>query len=86
MNSRYLPYATTPARLLRQLISDIVVFVWSVIWVLVGTAVHAAVAAIAEVGQQVETGANGVADNLDTAGDRTGHLPLVGEALSKPLQ
>ena len=43
MTSRYVPYATTPARLLAQLISDVVVAVWTVIWVLVGMAVHSAV-------------------------------------------
>lgn len=86
MNSRYLPYATTPARLLGQLISDIVVFVWTASWVLVGMAVHSAVATIADVGRQVEVGANGVSENLDTAGDRTDDVPLVGQALSKPLR
>ncbi|MBE1549923.1 hypothetical protein GGC64_003963 [Mycobacterium sp. OAS707] len=86
MTSRYVPYATTPTRLLGQLISDAVVIAWSTIWVLVGIAVHSAVSTIAEVGRQVETGANGVADNLDSAGDRTDDFPLIGDALSKPLR
>jgi hypothetical protein len=55
-------------------------------WVLVGMAVHAAVSTIAAVGRQVETGANGVAENLDTAGNRTDDFPLVGDALAKPLR
>jgi hypothetical protein len=86
MTSRFIPYATTPSRLLGQLISDIVVAVWTVVWVLVGLAVHSAVSTIAAVGRRVETGANGVADNLDTAGNRTDDFPLVGDALSKPLR
>ena len=86
MTSRFIPYATTPSRLLGQLISDIVVAVWTLIWVSVGTAVHSAVSTIADVGRQVETGANGVADNLDTAGDRTDDVPLVGNALATPLR
>jgi hypothetical protein len=86
MTSRYVPYATTPTRLLGQLISDAVVIAWSTIWVLVGIAVHSAVSTIAAVGRQVETGANGVADNLDSAGDRTDDFPLIGDALSKPLR
>jgi len=86
MTSRFVPYATTPGRLLGQLISDIVVVVWTLIWLLVGMAVHSAVATIAEVGRQVEAGANGVADNLDTAGDRTGGVPLLGDALRGPLR
>ncbi|HET9566571.1 MAG TPA: hypothetical protein VFP27_19175, partial [Mycobacterium sp.] len=61
MTSRYVPYATTPARLLAQLVSDVVVAVWIAIWVLVGMAVHTAVAAFAEFGRDVESGANGIA-------------------------
>ena len=86
MSSRFLPYATTPSRLLAQLISDIVVITWTVLWVLVGMAVHAAVTTIAEVGRRVETGANGVADNLNSAGDSTDDFPLVGDSLARPLR
>jgi hypothetical protein len=86
MTSRYVPYATTPARLLAQLISDIVVFVWTAVWVLVAIAVYDAVSTIARVGRQVETGATGVAGNLSSAGDRTDDVPLVGDALTAPLR
>jgi hypothetical protein len=86
MTSRYVPYATTPTRLVRQLISDLVVIAWTTVWVLVGVAVHSAVASIAEVGREVQTGANGVAHNLSSAGDRTADVPLIGDALAKPLR
>ncbi len=56
------------SRLVAQLISDVVVIAWTAIWVLVGMAVHAAVATIAEVGRQVETGANGVAEQPQLGG------------------
>ena len=79
------PYATTPARLLAQLISDVVVAVWIAIWVVVGMAVHSAVAAIADFGRQVESGANGIAGNLDSAGENADKVPLIGDALSNPL-
>ena len=85
MTSRYSPYATTPARLVAQLVSDLVVAAWIVVWVLVGVAVHAAISTIAEVGRQVESGANGVAENLDSAGESANNVPLVGDTLSKPL-
>ena len=74
-----------PARLVAQLISDVVVIAWTTVWVLVGMAVHAAVSTIAEVGRQVEDGANGVADNLDSAGDSADDVPLVGDALSQAV-
>src|SRR5207245_2132194 len=86
MTSRYVPYATTPTRLLGQLISDVAVIAWTTVWVLVGMAVHTAVSTIADVGRQVETGANGVSDNLNSAGDRTHDFPLIGDTLSKPLR
>ncbi|MDT5092448.1 MAG: hypothetical protein QOH60_1811 [Mycobacterium sp.] len=85
MTSRYVPYATTPTRLLAQLISDVVVVAWTTLWVLVGMAVHSAVATIAEFGRQVEGGANGIAGNLDSAGNGAHKVPLIGDALSKPL-
>ena len=85
MKSRYLPYATTPGRLLTQLSSDVAVVIWTFIWVLVGLAVHSAVATIAAVGRQVEGGADGVADSLKSAGHSAVHVPLVGDAMSKPL-
>jgi hypothetical protein len=34
----------------------------------------------------VNTGANGVADNLNSAGDNADDFPLVGDALAKPLR
>lgn len=86
MRSRYLPYASRPGRLLAQLFSDLAVAVWLVVWVVVGMAVHDAVSTIAAVGRQVQDGANGVADNLGSAGDNADHIPLVGDTLSKPLR
>ena len=85
MTSRYVPYATTPARLFGQLIADIAVAVWIAIWVVVGMAVHAAVATIAEFGADVRNGATGIAGNLDSAGENADKVPLVGDALSAPL-
>lgn len=86
MSSRYVPYATTPGRLLAQLTSDAVVVVWTIVWVLVGLAVHSAVSSIAAVGRQLNDGATGVSDNLNSAGDSTDDVPLIGDALSKPLR
>ena len=85
MKSRFVPYATTPGRLLAQLFSDIVVAIWTSLWVLVGLAVHSAVSTIAEVGRQVQGGADGVADSLKSAGHSADRIPLVGGAVSEPL-
>lgn len=85
MTSRYLPYATTPGRLLAQLFSDAVIVVWTAIWALVGAAVYDAISTIAEAGRQVENGTHGIAGNLASAGHGAQHIPVVGDTVSKPL-
>jgi hypothetical protein len=85
MRSRFVPYATTPGRLLAQLFSDATIGIWTYLWVLVGLAVHSAVSTIAVVGRQVEDGANGVTSNLESAGKSAASIPLVGDTVSKPL-
>jgi hypothetical protein len=83
--TRYLPYSTRPLRLFGQLISDITVSLWTLIWVLVGFAVHEAISTIADAGREVESGSKGIAGNLASAGHGVQHIPLVGDAVSKPL-
>jgi hypothetical protein len=83
--SRVLPYATTPGRLAVQLFSDFAIFLWTALWLVVGTAVYDAISTIAEAGRQVEDGANGIAGNLASAGQGAQHIPVVGDAVSKPL-
>jgi hypothetical protein len=85
MRSRFLPYASTPGRLLAQLFSDVVIVVWTAIWLLVGTAVYDAISTIAEAGQQVENGTHSIAGNLASAGHGAQHIPIVGDDVSKPL-
>jgi len=85
MRSRFVPYSTTPGRLMAQLISDIVAVLWTAAWAFVGMAVHTAVSTIAEVGRQLEGGADGIAENLASAGDSADRIPLVGDTIAKPL-
>ncbi|OBA81491.1 hypothetical protein A9W99_02405 [Mycobacterium sp. 1164966.3] len=80
-----LPYSTRPLRLFVQLMSDITVSLWTTVWVFVGLAVHSAISTIAVAGRQVESGSKGIAGNLASAGHGTQHIPLVGDAMSKPL-
>ncbi|OIN80791.1 hypothetical protein [Mycobacterium malmoense] len=85
MRSRFLPYSTTPVRLLAQLFSDIAVTLWTTVWVFVGLAVHSAIATIGEAGRQIESGSRGIADNLASAGHGAQRIPVVGDAVSKPI-
>ncbi|EUA00949.1 hypothetical protein [Mycobacterium pseudokansasii] len=85
MRSRFLPYSTGPVRLAIQLFSDITVAAWTTVWVLVGLAVHSAISTIAEAGRQIESGSQGIAGNLASAGHGAQHIPLVGDAVSLPI-
>lgn len=85
MTPRFLPYSTRPGRLMAQLFSDFAVTVWTALWLLVGLAVYDAVSTIAEAGRQVESGAHGIAGNLASAGHGAQRIPVVGDAVSKPL-
>ncbi|RFD25458.1 hypothetical protein MUBE_08690 [Mycobacterium uberis] len=85
MTSRFVPYATTPGRLTAQLLSDITVVVWTAIWTLVSAAVYNAISAIADAGAQVESGAHGIAGNLASASHGMQLIPVLGNAVSKPL-
>jgi hypothetical protein len=86
MRSRFLPYATTPGRLLAQLASDLLVGLWIFVWVTVGLGVHTAIATISSVGRQVNDSATGLSSNLHSAGDSVHGVPLVGDTMSKPLR
>jgi hypothetical protein len=83
--TRYLPYSTRPVRLFGQLMSDIIISLWTVIWVFIGLAVYEAIDTIAEAGRQVESGSKDLAGNLASAGHGAHNVPLLGDALGKPL-
>ena len=86
MKSRFLPYATTPVRMTGQLVSDVLAGAWITVWVMIGLAVHHAIASIAGVGRQVNDSANGLSENLNSAGDSADRIPLVGDTVAKPLR
>ncbi|MCV7191335.1 hypothetical protein [Mycolicibacterium brumae] len=85
MTSRYLPYASRPHRFAGQFLSDVLVIGWIVVWVMVGVFVHAAIDTIADVGRQVQSGATGISESLNSAGDSVDNVPLVGDKLAAPL-
>ncbi|OBG79342.1 hypothetical protein A5714_14515 [Mycobacterium sp. E2462] len=83
--TRFLPYSTRPLRLFGQLISDVVVSLWTVIWGFTGLAVHDAIATIGDAGRELENGSKGIAGGMASAGHEAQQIPLVGDAVSKPL-
>jgi hypothetical protein len=79
------PYAQHPAVRLQQILADLGMLAWLVVWVLVARAVHAAVLVLAEPGRAVEDLGRSVAGNMDSAADAAQSVPLVGDELSKPF-
>jgi hypothetical protein len=82
---RLRPYAQTPWRLAGQLVADLFVLAWVVIWIRVGTAVHRTVLLLAEPGRRLSSGADGVARGLSEAGGQVDRVPGVGDDLRAPL-
>jgi hypothetical protein len=79
------PYAQHPALRLQQIVADLGMLAWLVVWVLVARTVHAAVLVLAEPGRAVEDLGRSVAGNMNSAAAAAQRVPLVGDQLAKPL-
>ena len=79
-------YAETPALRARQLLIDLLVAVWVIVWVRLGQAVHEAVGQLAAPGRELQEAGNGLSDGLSAAARRADDVPRVGDELSAPLE
>ncbi|SEO86869.1 hypothetical protein [Trujillonella endophytica] len=78
-------YAERPDTRLAQVLADLGMLAWTVLWVLVARAVHGAVLTLAEPGEAVESLGASVADSMGDAADVAGDVPVVGDELAGPL-
>lgn len=78
-------YADAPGRRARQVAADVLVLLWTWLWVRVGWAVHDATLAFAAPGKQIERAGSGLAGRLRDAGETVERIPLVGEEVRVPL-
>jgi hypothetical protein len=78
-------YARSPVLRGRQLLADVGLLAWVVLWVLVARAVHDAVLALAGPGRAVEDLGTSVADSMGSAAEAARGVPLVGDDLSAPF-
>lgn len=78
-------YAEQGARRTRQVVGDVLVLAWVVVWVLVGKAVHDAVAQLAAPGRTLEDAGTSLEGGLGDASRAVSGVPLVGDALSAPF-
>ncbi len=82
---RVRPYSTRPVRLCLQVISDLAILAWVVIWIEIARIVDAGVHKVAGSGYALQSGAGQVSTHLRDAGHRVSDVPLVGDPLSTPL-
>ena len=78
-------YAERPERQARQVIADALVLTWTIIWIWLASKAFDLVNQLAVPGRKLESGGSSLASSLADAGQRAGGVPLVGGALSAPL-
>ena len=78
-------YADHTVRRTGQVAGDLLLVVWVLVWVWLGTAVHEAVSALGGVGALVTDSGVSMAGDLGEAAERAAAVPLVGDQLRSPL-
>ena len=78
-------YADSPGQLARQLVSDVALVCWLLLWIWAGMAVHDATMELAGPGEPITESATGIADSMTEAGGVLGGLPLVGDEAQAPF-
>ncbi len=78
-------YAEVPRYRNRQLLQDLGLGLWSLLWVRVGVHVHDLVLRLAEPGRTIERAGRGLSGRLAEIGSRVAEVPLVGGSLRTPF-
>lgn len=78
-------YAQRPGRATRQVVGDVFVVVWTVVWVLIGRSVDGIVRALADPVRETGLRAEETARALRDAAGQAGGVPGVGDGLRRPF-
>lgn len=78
-------YADSPGHFVRQLLSDVAVGCWILLWIWAGMAVHDATMELAGPGYQITDSATAISASMTEAGGVLGDLPLVGDEAQAPF-
>lgn len=78
-------YADSPVRRTRQVVTDLLVVIWVLGWLMVARVVHETILLLAEPGEQIEAAGSGLADRLRDAGSTVAGAPLIGDDLRGPF-
>lgn len=79
-------YADRRPTATRQVLTDLLVVAWVLLWIRAAAWLHDLVGRLAVPGRTLEGAGGGLADNLADAGDRIGRVPVVGDELTAPFE
>ncbi len=80
------PYADRGSRRVAQVLGDLLVVGWIVLWIWAGVQVHDATLALAEPGERAAASAAGLSSSFEDAGGFLGQVPLVGDGVRAPFE
>ena len=78
-------YADGPVRRTRQMVGDLILVLWVLLWLKLANIVHDATLALAAPGRKIEAAGSGLAGRLRDAGSAVGGVPLVGDQVRSPF-
>ncbi len=78
-------YADGPVRRTRQMLGDVLLVLWVVLWLKLAYVVHDATLALATPGRKIEAAGGGLASRLRDAGSAVGDVPFVGDKVRSPF-
>jgi hypothetical protein len=78
-------YAQRPAKLASQLVADVFVILWGVLWWLIGTLVHQTISIIATPAREVARTSSKLAADFRDAATEAAKVPGVGDQLRRPF-
>ena len=83
--SRMKLYADGPVRRTRQMVGDVILVLWVLLWLKLANVVHDATLALAAPGRRIEEAGSSLAGKLRDAGSAVGDVPLVGDQVRSPF-
>ena len=75
------PYADLSAKRTRQIVADVLVLAWVVLWVQIGRSVHEVISRLAAPGRSLEQAGTNLENGLGDVGESMSRVPLVGDDL-----